>query len=296
MTPELSQGYEVCRRIMRAQGKSYYFATSLFGDVWMKRSTWALYAFFRIPDDIVDEHVERGVEAMTRELDAYTAEWRAAMASGKSSDVRMGAIVDTFTRLRIPIDYGESFLTSMRSDISKHRYANYVELEEYMYGSAGVVGYMMALVIGFTDPRALEYSKTLGYAMQLTNFLRDVDADYAELGRVYMPEDELARFGLSVDDIARRKWSPEFRAFMKFQVERARQLYAEGNKCLPLLNAKGRFAYRMASVLYSRILTKLEEQDYNPFAGRAHTSFLEKVWLLVKTKMRGWSFKESMST
>jgi phytoene synthase len=131
----------------------------------------------------------------------------------------------------------------------------------------------------------LEYAKTLGYAMQLTNFLRDINADYVELGRVYMPEDELARFGLSDDAIAQKKWSPEFRSFMQFQVNRAWALYTEGNKCLPLLSPKGRFAYQMASVLYSRILTKLEQQDYNPFIGRASTSTLEKVWLLVKTKL-----------
>jgi phytoene synthase len=287
MTVELQEGYEMCRQIMRAHGKSYYFATSLFGDVWMKRSTWALYAFFRIPDDIVDEQVDRGAEAMTRELDIYTADWRAAMERGSALDVRMNVMVDTFKRLRIPIEYGESFLTAMRSDITKHRYATYAELENYMYGSAGVVGYMMAYVIGFVDRRALEYSKTLGYAMQLTNFLRDLDADYAELGRVYMPEDELMQFGLSVEDIAQKKWSPEFRAFMQFQVQRTWQLYAEGNKCLPLLSPKGRFAYKMASVLYARILTKLEQQDYNPFIGRASTSLAEKVWLLVKTKVVG---------
>ncbi len=285
MTVELNQGYEACRQIMQAHGKSYYFATSLFGDVWMKRSTWALYAFFRIPDDIVDEHVERGAGVMTRELDAYIAEWRAAMQGGGTPDVRMNAIVDTFKRLCMPIEYGESFLAAMRSDITKHRYATYAELETYMYGSAGVVGYMMAYVIGFEDSRALEYSKTLGYAMQLTNFLRDLDADYTDLGRVYMPEDELAQFGLSVEDIAQRKWSPEFRAFMQFQVQRAWQLYAEGNKCLPLLNTKGRFAYKMASVLYSRILTKLEQQNYNPFIGRVSTSLVEKIWLLIKTKL-----------
>jgi phytoene/squalene synthetase len=93
MNPKLLQGYEACRKIMQAHGKSYYFATSLFGDVWMKRSTWALYAFFRFPDDIVDEQVERGAEVMAQELEAYTAAWRSAMQGGSSSDVRMNAIV-----------------------------------------------------------------------------------------------------------------------------------------------------------------------------------------------------------
>lgn len=285
MNQTLAAGYEACRNIMRVHGKSYYFATSLFGDVWMKRSTWALYAFFRIPDDIVDEHTERGADIMTRELDAYISEWRTAMQRGSSPDVRMHAIVDTFQRLDIPKEYGESFLDSMRADITKSRYATYAELENYMYGSAGVVGYMMAYVIGFADAQALEYSKTLGYAMQLTNFLRDLDADFAQLGRVYMPEDELARFGLSVEDIAQKNWSPQFREFMKFQVTRTWTLYEEGNKCLSLLNPKGRFAYRMASVLYSRILNKLEQQDYNPFVGRVSTSLGEKIYLLCKTRL-----------
>lgn len=283
----LAQGYEACRQIMKASGKSYYFATSLFGDPAMKRSTWALYAFFRIPDDIVDEQLDKSPEALDAELSEFAKGWRASLAVGASADVKMAAIVDTYQRCNIPEEYGEAFLRSMAMDIRKKRYATYAELEEYMYGSAGTVGIMMASVIGFTDPQAPEYAKTLGYAMQLTNFLRDIDKDYQELGRIYMPQEELAKFNLSCADIANRVWSEDFKAFMQFQVKRAWSLYEEGNKCLPLLNPQGRFAYKMASVLYSRILTKLEQQGHNPFIGRASTSLGEKVWLLVKTKVIG---------
>ncbi len=279
---ELALGYEACREIMRKHGKSYYFATSLFGEQEMKRSTWALYAFFRIPDDVVDENVSRGEAQMRLELDEYEKKWRASLQGDFGGDSRLLAIADTFHRRAIPAEYGESFLASMRMDIDKKTYQTYAELEEYMYGSAGVVGYMMAIVIGFKDEKALGYAKTLGYAMQLTNFLRDLDADWQQLRRIYMPQDELVRFGLSSLDIQNRKWSPEFREFMRFQVARARDLYQEGNKCLPLLNPKGRFAYAMASRLYERILDKLAAQDYNPFSGRVSTSFAEKLRVLFK--------------
>lgn len=287
LDPHLTAGYEACRRIMQQSGKSYYFATSLFSDVWMKRSTWALYAFFRIPDDIVDEQPNKTPEQLTVELEAFAQEWRDAFAQERVTDPKMAAIIDTFNRTQIPHEEAESFLRSMAMDVQKKRYATYAELEEYMYGSAGVVGFMMARVIGFSDPRALEHAKVLGYAMQLTNFLRDIDADYRELGRVYMPLEELAAYGLSEQDIAARRWSPQFHKFMQFQIQRAEELYAEGNKCLPLLSAEGRFAYQMASVLYGRILAKLQQQDCNPFAGRASTSLAEKMWLLVKTKIIG---------
>lgn len=287
MDLNLQEGYEACRKIMKASGKSYYFATSLFGDVWMKRFTWALYAFFRIPDDIVDEQLDKAPEVLDVELSDFAQSWRTALAAGTSNNAKMAAIVDTFKRCAIPAEYGESFLRSMALDIRKKQYATYTDLEEYMYGSAGTVGIMMAMVIGYEDPQAPEYAKTLGYAMQLTNFLRDIDKDYQELGRIYMPQDELARFNLSHADIANRMWSEDFKAFMEFQVSRAWSLYEDGNKCLPLLNPKGRFAYKMASVLYSRILTKLAQQDFNPFVGRASTSFGEKLWLLLKTKVVG---------
>ncbi len=283
ISTQLQEGYEACRKIMQHHGKSYYFATSFFGEVWKKRSTWALYAFFRIPDDIVDEQPEASSEELRKQLDAYTTEWKQALA-GESTKPVMMAIADTFARVQVPVAYGDAFLASMAMDIDTKQYATYADLEGYMYGSAGVVGYMMALVIGFQDARALEYAKVLGYAMQLTNFLRDIEKDYTERGRIYVPQDELAQFGLSVEDIAQARWSPQFRKFMQFQIARAWQLYDEGNKCLPLLDARGRFAYQMASVLYARILTKLEQQDCNPFAGRVSTSFLEKLWLLVRVR------------
>lgn len=284
MTVELNQGYEACRQIMQAHGKSYYFATSLFGDVWMKRSTWALYAFYRIPDDIVDEQPSKSPEELEVELSAYAKEWRNSLAKGTSADPKMAAIVDTYKRYRVPVEYGESFLQSMAMDVRKKQYAAYGELETYMYGSAAVVGMTMAILAGFEDSRALGHAASLGYAMQLTNFLRDLDRDHQELGRIYMPQDELAKFNLSHLDIVNRVWSEEFKAFMQFQVKRTRALYDEGNKGLPLLNPRGRFVYKMASVLYSHILTKLEQQDYNPFRGRVSTSLAEKLWLLCKTR------------
>jgi phytoene synthase len=118
--------------------------------------------------------------------------------------------------------------------------------------------------------------------MQLTNFLRDIEEDWELRGRVYMPQNELARFGLSDDDIAQRRFSPQFRAFMIYQAERAHRLYEEANRGIPMLNAQGRSAVCVASTLYRAILSKLERQDWNPFAGRARTGFHEKVLLSVQ--------------
>ena len=136
---------------------------------------------------------------------------------------------------------------------------------------------MMSHVIGFADPVALEYAKKLGYAMQLTNFLRDIDEDFAQRGRIYLPQQELQRFGVSEAQFAERHFDANFYSLMQFQMQRAHRLYEEANPGIALLSPEGRRAVRVASALYRGILTKLEQQGSNPFAGRARTSTLEKV-------------------
>ena len=157
-----------------------------------------------------------------------------------------------------------------------------------MYGSAACVGLMMSSVIGFVDESqreiGLQHAAQLGYAMQLTNFLRDIDEDYAQRKRVYLPQDELAQFGLNTRSIADRQFGDNFRKMMKWQAARCDDLYAQAALGIPMLNSYGRFPVACASSLYSAILTKLSGQDWNPFAGRARTSKVEKIALAWKAK------------
>jgi phytoene synthase len=325
---ELTPDFEVARRLHKKHGTSYYFATKLFPRE-TRLATFALYAFFRVPDEIVDNSPINNAHDLQRvknEIAQWRDKWRAAYETHQSDDPILRVTTYVFHRYGIPYEYSEAFLAAMVQDLEKSEYATYAELEEYMYGSAAVVGLMMSHVIGFRDNalrddalrddalrddalrddalrddalrddalrddalrddalrnNALEHAKQLGYAMQLTNFLRDIDEDYQERGRVYMPQDELTRFGLSTRDIAEQRFSPAFKEFMQWQSERARALYAEADKGVPLLQKHGRFPVRVAAALYSAILGKIAQQNYNVFEGRARTKLHEKLLLTAR--------------
>lgn len=272
----------LARAILRHHGKSYYYSTCLFPRD-KQEATWAVYAFVRLPDEIVDSSPQNTPEEqkMVREqLEEFRGNWREAYSSGVSSDpiLQLNALI--WRELNMPFDYSEAFLSAMIQDTHQSEYANYAELEGYMYGSAAVIGLMMSHLIGFSGGETtLRRAEKLGYAMQLTNFLRDVDEDFQQRGRVYLPADELAQFGLSRDDVAARRFSPAFRELMRYQAERAHRLYEESAPGIPFLAREGRLAVATASTLYRAILRKLEAQDFNPFARRAATSLPEKLWL-----------------
>ncbi|MCX6367513.1 MAG: phytoene/squalene synthase family protein [Armatimonadetes bacterium] len=264
---------EVARRLNKKHGTSYYFATCLFPGH-LREATFALYAFFRVPDEFVDNGAPEQAQQL---LENWRSDWQKAYQLRDSSDPVLRLNAQVFHRYQIPYDYSETFLAAMFRDLSDTRYASYAELESYMYGSAAVVGLMMSHVIGFADPVALEYAQKLGYAMQLTNFLRDIDEDFQQRGRIYLPLDELQRFGVKEAQFAERHFDANFYSLMQFQMQRAHKLYEDAEPGIALLNSEGRRAVRVASALYRAILTKLEQQGSNPFAGRARTNTLEKV-------------------
>lgn len=272
---------EHCRRIQKRFGKSYFFAT-LFLPKEKRQATQVLYAFFRMPDEIVDNPFCSDITEIKKSLLEWKKNWEQAYETGLSQDPVQGPAAKIFKKYSIPYSYSEAFLEAMIADTEKLRYESYEELKKYMYGSAAVVGLMMSHVIGFSDKKALEYAEMLGYAMQLTNFLRDIREDFEQRQRIYLPQDEMHKFGVSEDDIKCRRVSGNFKEFMKFEIKRARDLYGEAQKGLPLLSKDGRFAVKMASTLYSAILDKIEKQDYDIFSGRAHTNIAEKLFLLAK--------------
>ena len=279
---DFSAAYRAARALLKHHGKSYYFSTRLFPRD-LQEATCALYAFVRLPDEIVDNSPQETLDeiaAVRQKLLDFLETWKTAYQTGDSGDQILDFAAHIFHKYGVPFEYSQSFLQAMIQDTEQTRYADYEDLERYMYGSASCVGLMMSHIIGFKAPETLSYATQLGSAMQLTNFLRDIDEDYQLRGRVYMPQDELQRFGLNDEDIAQRKFSPAFREFMQFQVERAHQLYDEANKGIALLNQEGRFAVSSASTLYRAILDKLEAQDFDPFTNRAATSGVEKVALL----------------
>jgi phytoene synthase len=278
---ELKPAFEVARRLHKKHGKSYYFATRLF-PLETRLATYALYGFFRVPDEIVDntpQHDTADVLSVARKLADWRNQWEDAYRSGDSPDPVLRVTSYVFHRYAIPYCYSESFLDAMLTDLTKTQYENYDELKSYMFGSAAVVGLMMSHVIGYSDARALRHAEQLGYAMQLTNFLRDIDEDYVLRKRVYLPQDELAAYGLDTHDIAEQRFSDRFADFMQFQAERAHGLYEEANRGIELLQPQGRLPVRVASALYRAILGKLAARGWNVFQGRVRTSLPEKLTL-----------------
>ncbi|MBK8464562.1 MAG: phytoene/squalene synthase family protein [Chloracidobacterium sp.] len=277
----LAEGLQKCKEITRKYGTSFYFATQFFPRE-TRDGIYAIYAFARIPDEIVDDHNKIGKAESLAELNQWREKWLEAMSAGCSDDAVMNAIVKAFRKYKIPVEEGEAFLRSMFMDEEKASYANYAELEEYMYGSAGVIGLMVTRVVGFSSEAAFPHALKLGYAFQLTNFLRDIKEDFFDLGRVYMPQDELARFGLSNEDIERKICDERFIAFMKWQIERNREVYKEALPGIPMLAWRGRLAVRVSYVLYKAILGEIERANYNVYLGRVRTTFRQKVWLSMK--------------
>jgi phytoene synthase len=277
----LAAGYLECKAITEHYGTSYYFATQFFPRE-LRNSIYAVYAFARIPDEIVDDPNKGGKEETLAKLNEWRERWLAAMAAGGSDDAVLNAIVDTFRRHNITVEDGEAFLRSMFMDEEVFSYDSYEHLEDYMYGSAGVIGIMVTKIVGFGSDEAFPYAIKLGYAFQLTNFLRDIKQDYDELGRIYMPRDEMRRFGLTERDIATQNFDERFVEFMNFQIERNRQIYREALPGIPMLHWRGRMAVRIAYVLYKAILNEIERVNYNIYRGRVRTSFRRKLLLSAK--------------
>lgn len=280
--PERALALREARDILRHHGKSYYFSTCLFPRS-LQEATWSVYAFVRLPDEIVDsspQETPEDVEAIKAKIAEFYADWRHAYNTGQSQSRVLRLAAQTWHDYQIPFDYSTAFLDAMVMDTWKTDYTDYTDLEGYMYGSAAVIGLMMSHLVGFEGPQTLEHAKALGNAMQLTNFLRDVDEDLQTRGRVYIPQDDMTRFGVSRDDIAARRFSDGFRELMRFEVARADSLYDFANKGIAQLAPEGRFAVAMASTLYRAILRKLEQQDLNPFARRASTSLPHKLVLM----------------
>lgn len=276
------EDFAVCRALQRRHGTSYALATRFFPKE-KRLATEALYAFFRIPDDIVDVTNATDLKIAKQKLEAFEQHWRQAIDTGTSPDAVLRCTAWAFRRFSIPMEYGEAFLEAMKQDTAIDRYETYTDLEQYMYGSAAVVGLMMSYVIGFSDTRALVHAQALGEAMQLTNFLRDVGEDWRDRQRIYLPLEDLRRFHVTEQDILHGSLQEQVRALLQFEIARADALYAKAESGIDLLSKDGRFAVRAASRLYQHILREIERNAFDVFTKRARTSTPTKLGLLIRS-------------
>jgi phytoene synthase len=260
----LKEAYVHCEAITAYHSRSFHLASGLLPGP-KRQAVRALYAFCRTTDDIVDCHQGDALAALTG--------WRQrlALVEPPVEDLVAVAWADARARYHIPQRYAEQLIDGVARDLRQTRYATFEELAAYAYGVASTVGLMSMHIIGFAGSEAIPYAVKLGVALQITNILRDVGQDW-QLGRVYLPQEELTAFGLSEADLAAGQVDARWRACMRFQIERNRRLYAEAWPGIALLNREGRFAIAAAAGLYQAILDEIEAHDYDVFNRRASVS------------------------
>jgi phytoene synthase len=269
-------GYAECRRLHRRYGTTYYFATGLFRRP-IRRRVHALYGFVRVPDEWVDNPGTMTLARQRRLLTDYRSQFLRGLDGVRPDHPVLRAFCDVVRETSMPLDEPLAFLDAMEQDLVVSRYDTYEALRGYMRGSAAAVGVMMCHVLGANLRDGVrEGACALGEAMQLTNFLRDVGED-ARRGRIYLPLEDLRSYGLDPDDVLAERMSPEFVSLIRFEIARARGLYAMADTSIPLLPRTAQKPVRLARVLYSRILDCIEAQNYDVFSQRARTTRGQKL-------------------
>lgn len=261
--PVLRRGYEACRRLNSTHGRTYYLSTLLL-PAGKRPYVHALYGFARYTDDLVDD-LGSTLPAADRaaRLERWAERFRADVRAGHSCDPVVAALLDTLRRWDIPASHVDAFLSSMRMDLTVSRYRTFGDLLAYMHGSAAVIGLQVLPVLEPVVPREIAepYAADLGIAFQLTNFIRDVGEDLRR-GRVYLPLEDLAAFGVSPDRLAAGVVDGPVRRLLAFEVARARELYRSAGHGIRLLDPSSRPCIQTALALYGAILDEVEKADY----------------------------------
>ncbi len=260
----LEQAYAHCEVVTAQNSRSFSLASALLPEP-QRRATRALYAFCRTTDDIVDRP--------SGDIPQALSDWSGQALSGMPPGDNPVALAwtDTTAHYQIPQQYAQQLIHGVERDLYQTRYDTFADLAKYCYGVASTVGLMSMHIIGFAGDEAIKYAVKLGVALQLTNILRDVAEDWQN-GRLYLPQEELADFGLAEADIAAGVVTERWRRFMQFQIDRTHQLYAEAWPGIAMLAPAGRLAIAAAAEFYRGILHDIAAHDYDVFSRRAHLS------------------------
>ncbi len=287
--------YAECHRIARAAHSNFYYAFYLLPKP-KRDGLAALYAFMRLVDDVADEGND--LAAKQRGL----ADWRAALDDAVIGEERLvdgsaalnsatpsgatevlPALVDTMQRYKMPARYLHDLISGAEMDLTLRTYPTFDRLREYCYRVAGTVGLTCTHVFGFHDPRALDLAEKLGLAFQLTNIIRDVHEDYA-VGRVYLPEEDLARYSVSPQDFGKSEATLGVRELLRIETDRAWQCYEEGSTLFGLIDPESRGALWLLVHTYSALLARMESLDFAVFGERVRLSKAEKMLFIAKAR------------
>lgn len=286
--PDLRAAYEACRKLNAEHGKTYYLASVLVPPA-KRPHVWALYGFARYADEFVDSLDDPQPE----QLVTWGRSFLDALSGGpRPTDAPALAMLNTMRRWAIPRQHVEAFLDSMQMDITVTGYRTYTDLEQYMYGSAAVIGLQMLPILEPLNPAAASRARALGEAFQMTNFIRDVGDDLKR-GRVYLPQEDLDTFGVTREALERGVVTPMIRELLAFEIERTRALYAFAEPGIEMLHPTSRDCMRTAFVLYGEILDQVEKANYQVFTQRVSVPISRRLAVFLPAARRARSARRA---
>ena len=273
MTPD-----EYCQQKAAASGSSFYYSF-LFLPPERRRAITALYAFCREVDDVVDECAD--AQLAGAKLDWWRGEI-AGLRAGKPQHPVMRALLPHTEPYQITAERLNEIVDGMAMDLTQTRYLDFAGLERYCYLVAGVVGLLAAGIFGYRNARTLEYARALGTAFQLTNIIRDVGED-ARKNRIYLPIDDLQKFGVTAADILHARPSEQFGELMQFQARRAESYYARAFDALPAEDRRAQRPGLIMAAIYRQLLAEIERDGFKVLTQRTSLTPLRKFWIAWKT-------------
>lgn len=270
----LEADYARCAEITRRASSNFYYAFMLLAPE-RRRALYAVYAFCRFVDDIADDE-------SIREPAALLKKWREELGRVYGGEPDRGisrALADSAKRFRIPREYFEEVIAGVEMDLTRRRYATFKELRQYCYRVASAVGLICIEIFGYTNPAAKIYAEKLGIAFQLTNILRDVMEDAAR-GRIYIPVEDLARFGVTEQEIIAGVYSPNFVRLMQFEAARAQDFYREAEAALPPEDRSTLLTAEAMRMIYGALLEQIVRSNYRVLDRRLSLSAPKKLYLV----------------
>jgi phytoene synthase len=272
-------GFTSAASITKKYAKSFYFASHFLPGE-KKNAAFSIYSICRIGDNAVDDNQGLGARQKLAQL---KKDIDSAYGNIKLDDGLLLSFRETVNKYIIPRQYFDDFIEGIQMDLDKKRYVNFEELNVYCYRVAGSVGFIMLKVFGYKDVRAEKYAVDLGTAMQLTNIIRDIQEDFRQRGRIYLPQDEMKRFGVSEDNISEGRLDENFKDLLRLQIQRARHYYARAEKGIKMLtDLNARVVVYAMKDLYCGILEKIEKNDYDIFSKRHYANKAGKLIIALK--------------
>lgn len=271
----LEESYAHCRRVARTRARNFYYSFVLLSRA-QRDAMCAVYAFMRYCDDLSDEP-----GANRASIEQWRAALDEALAGRRGAHPVLPAFHDTVSRYRIPPRYFHEMIDGVASDLEPRRFETFEQLYRYCYQVASTAGLTTIHILGFDSGEALPLAEKCGIAFQLTNILRDIRED-AERSRIYLPAEDLARFGAREEDLRAGVRTPEFIDLMDFEAGRARQYYKESQPLLKLVDRRSRASLAALISIYARLLDRIERSNYDVFAHRIALPAVEKCWIALR--------------